>query len=166
MPSFSTTQTELSASFGSEPFTVAQATAAGVSPKRLHAAAARGDLQALGRGCYVVAGEGDERQMHLDRARVALLRHPNAVLAGVTAAAAWGLACPDTWGDWTSLPLTLASERRLQLRSATVLALGKRTCTQHAGLPVTDLVTTALDVAWSCLCPTPSSCWMPSLHDS
>lgn len=136
----------LEEAFGSDRFTTAQARSVRVSQRRLSLAVASGDLMRERRGVYRLAGpEPDTRQAHLDMLDDLLARHPEAALAGASAAANWDLPCPDPWGDWRTLPPTLCAPRRI--RSVRWLDERHRTVAAVADRRTTDLVTTAVDVS-------------------
>jgi hypothetical protein len=141
----------LEQAFGSGVFTTADASVLGVSQRRLALAAGRGELVRLGPGVYRLSGTLPEPRLdYLDRVDAVVLRHRGAALAGVSAAAAWELPCPDKWGDWRTLPITLWSPKPINSRPGIVRlkgAHGRAFATVSERL-VTDLVTTAVDVAW------------------
>lgn len=131
------------------------AEAAGVPRHLLTRLARRGALQRLRRGWYLVAARSSQqdddygRARHLEVATTVLAGHPDAVLAGATAAAAWGLPCPRPDGDWGQVRLALAAPRAISLpRGCTsiLVPVHGREIDEAAGLPVTSLIRTACDV--------------------
>lgn len=81
--------------FGSSPFTLVDAEAAGISRDRVERACAAGFIQRVGRGTYAVIDAG---QAHDARLTVLLNRNPGLLACGSTAAAIWGLPLPPGYG--------------------------------------------------------------------
>ena len=143
----------LEEAFGSDRFTTGQARSIKVSQRRLSLAVQRGDLIRVRHGVYRLAGgEPDSRQGHLDAVDELLERHPDAALAGVSAAACWDLPCPDPWGDWRKLTPALCTPKRIRGPVRT-LAVRNRVITKVGDRRATDLVTTAVDTAWQLPAP-------------
>ncbi len=124
-----------------------------VSDPRMFASAyARGELVRLRRGFYVGREHWDStgaREQHILRIRaaVAAARRP-VVIAGVSAAALWGMPID---GDWP-LEVTFLDEWRGGGRSEpgvrrTAAGFTTARVVERQGLHVTDLARTALDVA-------------------
>jgi hypothetical protein len=135
--------------FGCEVFTTAMAAAVGISAKRLQRAAAQGTLTRVARGRFcLITDEPDRRARYLSVVDAHLLARPTAAAAGVSAAACWGLPCPDPWGDWGRFPVVLANDRPLHRTGGLVhWRLGARATTTVDQRRATDLPTTAADVA-------------------
>lgn len=134
---------------GVEVFSTGMAEAAGISRRRLALAVQEGSLVKVAHGAFrLPVSEADSRSRYLARLDAVLLRHPDAVAAGVTAAAGWGLPCPEPWGDWEQLPIVLAADQRLHRSPGLVIwRLGARATTRCQGRRVTELPVTAVDTA-------------------
>jgi hypothetical protein len=119
--------------------------------RALTAAVASGELIKLRRGAYVLSSEwrdSDERSQHLLRARAVLAdgRGPR-TLAGLSAAAAWGM-----WVDRFPEEVTVLDSWRGGGRSEpgtrkVTAAFASAATTTVNGFPVTTVSRTALDVA-------------------
>lgn len=134
--------------FGGEVFSTADALRAGLSARRLRLAKNIDGLRSLGGGRWVVLDADDSIEQYKRAAEALHDGRQDVVLAGVTAAAWWDLPCPDPGGDWQELPMCLASAKPIHNRRNLIrYRLGGRGVTQRHGLRVTDLPTTACDVA-------------------
>lgn len=145
MPRRRTDLQPLQTRVGSDPFDKNQAAAFGIRSQVLEQATTDGLLIRIGRNSYAFP-TADPREAHLQRALTLVGRQEGRALAGISAAAAWGLPCPHPWGDWESLPVTIASWTPVKATGAACLRL-RAPATTHRGWPVTPLVETAIDVA-------------------
>jgi hypothetical protein len=128
-------------------FTADDARGVGVSGSTADRLVARDLLLRAGVRKYLVPpAPTTSRDRYLAGLRRLLDAHPGAVAAGVSAAAARGLRCPDPWGDWLNLPFVLGTERPIHRRPGLrVVRLVEGEVLD--GLRCTDLPVTAREVA-------------------
>jgi hypothetical protein len=125
--------------FGDEPFTIAQAAAAGITARQLRST----DFARVLQGVYVAAGVAMTLRL---RARAALLLQPTGVLSHHTAAVLLGATAPET-GD---VHLTVLRDRhavRTRVAGLVVHEAQQHRYLHHDGLPVTTAESTFLDLA-------------------
>ena len=166
-PRLRRTAETLSGAFGLQAFSTGEARAVGVSPDRLGSLVAAGRLERLRRGYYRMlqqhpanGGRGRavppgparaaaERENYLAIARAIIGTSARAVLVAETAAALHTLPCPRADGSWARTPHVVASVRhRRPPKGTRTLTLGPHARVELiAGLPVTTLQRTAIDVA-------------------
>lgn len=124
----------------------------GLDPRELRRAMSGGAAVRLRRGAYCSretwdAATGRERHLLVARA-VVRVTHPPFLLAGRSAAAAWGMPFAAEWPDEVSLltPYKGGGKSEPGVRRTSAGAAGAA-ATAVDGLPITSLARTALDVA-------------------
>ena len=124
----------------------------GLDPRELRRAQARAAVVRVRRGVYCLRETWDaagpcERHLLVVRAVVAVT-HPPFLVAGRSAAAAWGMPFAAAWPDDVSLltPYRGGGKSQIGVRRTSAGASGA-TGTTLDGLPITSLARTALDVA-------------------
>jgi hypothetical protein len=124
----------------------------GLDPRELRRAMSRGGVVRVRRGAYCSreiwdAATGRERHLLVARAVVGVT-HPPFLLAGRSAAAAWGMPFAAEWPDEVSLltPYKGGGKSEPGVRRTSAGAAGA-TATTVDGLPITSLARTALDIA-------------------
>lgn len=100
----------LAARFGSRMITRRQAYDV-VSPRALRTAVARGTVQRLHHGVYVVASESTDLDLYRRRIAAALQARTGAVASHESALALYGLSLPHFGGQWDRLPVRMTAMR-------------------------------------------------------
>ena len=143
------TETLIARHFADRPFTLRQAMDLGITRGALRYACARGRLSGIGIGLYQAA----PRPSFLDRARMAALRHPDAVLSHDAAAALHGMWCPWPSG-WRRVmacsPTQATRQAHATLIRRRLLAVD---VTLVDGMRCTTPARTALDIAAAATLP-------------
>jgi hypothetical protein len=139
------TMQTLTAAFGTRPFTLQQARAAGASREAVRHAVEVGRLRRIGAGIYLVTQEGPLD--FLDQVRFAALRHPTAVVVSEGAAALHGMWCPRPTG-WRGVVLAAPKSHRTYRAARLVRRMiDEQDVTTVDGIRCTSPARTALDIA-------------------
>lgn len=141
----------LAARFGSGPITRSQAYDV-VSPRALRTAVARGTVQRLHHGIYVVVlDDNSDRDRYRHRIAAALLARTGAVASHESALALHGLSLPRFGDSWDRHPVRLVAARGNRVRTSGLRvsrrAIPDSHCTTTAWGPATTPARTGVDLA-------------------